>query len=295
MSDNLRRRRPAPAQGPRVAWLLAGVGVLVVAAGVALGLWLALGHDGPDDPPPAPPGGPPPAATGKKLEAPPGGDLPAELLARARAGLVSYALASDDGHRDRGAGFFFDGDLVLGYDPIMIKHKLGPKGRRYPELVLRPEGESHAPDDLHHFSPGDARGRAWLIVRNPKGAPPLELAERDPDPDDEVFVLGYAGAPPAFRLDRAAVGRRVLTGGTDYSFDLDFAPPADYVYGGPVLDRWGRAVGAAMPAWPGRPSPSLYPVDLMRAVVKGSAVMIDAARKGPSGYAKPKPPEPKRP
>ena len=55
--------------------------------------------------------------------------------------------------------------------------------------------------------------------------------------------LGEADWRTRREVIRALVKRHVPGIGDSYLFELDFEPPADWVYGGPVVDRKGRIVG----------------------------------------------------
>src|SRR4051794_19586616 len=111
-------RRP-PAGGSALPWVLGGLGALVVLAGGGVGAYFALRER-----PPAPPRPQGPLASGKKSEvkqtegtktgARPGGDLPAELVKRARDAMAVIDVRNTRGHHDRGAAFLMADDLMAG-------------------------------------------------------------------------------------------------------------------------------------------------------------------------------------
>src|SRR5262245_32842877 len=137
-------RKPAGA-GSALPWVLGGVGALIVLVGVGVGLYLARSEA------PGAKGKSEKKSEGKPREAPPGGDLPVELVTCARDAMAVFDVGDNEGHRERGAGFFFADDLLVGFDAIQVKYKLGPQGRQYTELALRPEDARRTQDDLHYF------------------------------------------------------------------------------------------------------------------------------------------------
>ncbi len=179
-----------------------------------------------------------------------------------REGMVRLELRDHDGHIDHGAGFFVEKDLIIAANPLLVRHP--PKPRRevfasHRVMLSDPGRIRKERFTITSFGPGSAF--QFVLCHAVEERPPLEVSFL-PLTDAPVTVCGFAGDPPEFR----AISAKCTYPPPPYDvrlpdwFDLDFVPPADWHYGGPVLDAEHLVVGMVTLPRSGKSTATVLPL-----------------------------------